>query len=76
MSHPRLVVFDMIGTTILATDRVPEAFFWAFDEQGVSLSGSDIDSVRGKSKREAIHELLVNRGEGLRVVQGALADLL
>lgn len=64
MTSPDLVVFDMIGTTVQSTDRVPEAFAWAFDEQGISLSGADIDSVRGRSKNEAIHELLV-RNSGI-----------
>lgn len=59
MSLPILVAFDMIGTTIQSSDHVPAAFASAFDKQGIRLSGSDIDAVRGKSKREAIHELLL-----------------
>lgn len=53
-----LVVFDMAGTTVRATDRVPAAFREAFEQVGVTLSDEEIQSVRGRSKREAISDLL------------------
>ena len=53
-----LVVFDMAGTTVRATDRVPAAFREAFEQVGVALSDEEIQSVRGRSKREAISDLL------------------
>jgi phosphonatase-like hydrolase len=53
-----LVVFDMIGTTIAASDKIPEAFAQAFDAERIALSPADIRSVRGRSKVEAIRELL------------------
>ena len=34
--HPvDLVVFDMIGTTITASDKIPEAFARAFEAEGL-----------------------------------------
>ena len=32
-----LVVFDMIGTTIAATDNIPRAFEMAFGAEGIEL---------------------------------------
>ena len=53
-----LVVFDMIGTTVEASPRIPEAFREAYRVAGIELADADIASVRGKSKRQAIEELL------------------
>ena len=53
-----LVVFDIAGTTVRAADQVPAAFRQAFKHIGVALSGEDIRAVRGRSKREAISDLL------------------
>ena len=58
-----LVVFDMIGTTIEASPRIPDAFREAYRAADIELSDADIDSVRGKSKREAIRELLKRNGK-------------
>ena len=55
-----LVVFDMVGTTVRATDLVPAAFHEAFEQVGVVLSDEEIQSVRGRSKREAISDLLTH----------------
>lgn len=55
-----LVVFDMAGTTVRATDQVPAAFREAFEQVGVTLSDEDVQSVRGRSKREAISDLLTH----------------
>ena len=55
-----LVVFDIVGTTARATDQVPAAFKEAFEQVGVILSDEEIQSVRGKSKHEAISELLTH----------------
>ena len=58
MNTPDLIVFDMIGTTIRASDVVPSAFRKAFETVGVNLSDDDITAARGKSKREAISSML------------------
>jgi len=61
MTQLDLVVFDMIGTTIQASEKIPQAFVTAFAGEGVQLTSEDVSSVRGKSKREAIRELLLAR---------------
>jgi phosphonatase-like hydrolase len=58
-----LVVFDMIGTTVEASPRIPEAFREAYRVAGIELSDADISSIRGKSKRAAIRELLERHGQ-------------
>ena len=58
MTTPDLIVFDMIGTTIRASDVVPAAFRKAFETVGVNLSDDDITAARGRSKREAISSML------------------
>jgi phosphonatase-like hydrolase len=58
MSPLDLVVFDIAGTTIRASDQVPAAFRDAFARVDVTLSDRDIQEIRGRSKREAIAELL------------------
>jgi phosphonatase-like hydrolase len=55
---PRLVVLDMIGTTVRSGDEVPAAFREAMASVGVSMDDQAVSSVRGRSKREAIAELL------------------
>ncbi len=54
-----LVVFDMVGTTVTASDKIPEAFTRAFETAGIRLESDDIQSVRGRSKTDAIRELLI-----------------
>ena len=56
--YPALFVFDMIGTTVKPSAAIPDAFRKALAESGVRLTDEDISSVRGKSKREAISDLL------------------
>lgn len=58
MAAVDLVVFDMMGTTIVASDGIPEAFRRAFEVVGVTLRPDDIASIRGRSKIDAIRELL------------------
>ena len=54
----RLAVFDMIGTTVRAGNEVPSSFSEAFRSIGITLSDSAITQIRGRSKREAISDLL------------------
>lgn len=70
MHELNLVVFDMVGTTVRATDQVPAAFQQAFEHVDVTLSEEDIRSIRGRSKREAISNLLIRHlgiGDGQRL---------
>ncbi len=53
-----LVVFDLAGTTIRASDQVPVAFSEAFANVSIALSEEEVQAIRGRSKREAIAELL------------------
>ena len=53
-----LVVLDIAGTTIRASDQVPAAFKESFANAGIRLLDQHIQAVRGKSKREAIAALL------------------
>lgn len=72
-----LVVFDMAGTTVRATDQVPAAFHEAFEQVGVTLSDEEIQSVRGKSKREVISNLLthhLNAVDERRLATGVYSD--
>ena len=55
-----LVVLDMAGTTIAATDHVPAAMIAAFGRAGLELEPAAMAAVRGRSKREAIR-LFVER---------------
>ncbi len=62
-----LVVFDIAGTTIRASDQVPAAFSEAFANVGIALSNEEIQTVRGRSKHEAISELLdQHRADGTK----------
>lgn len=54
----RLVVFDMIGTTVQATDAVPEAFAAALAPEGVAVDAALLTRVRGLNKRTAIAALV------------------
>lgn len=54
----RLVALDMVGTTVQAGDEIPAAFRRAMASVGVVLDDEAIRSIRGRSKREAIEELL------------------
>jgi len=72
-----LVVFDMAGTTVHATDQVPVAFQEAFERVGVTVSDEEIQSVRGQSKREAISDLLIHHlsaGDERRLASGVYDD--
>lgn len=54
----RLVVFDMIGTTVRATDAVPRAFAAALAPEGVEVDQAQLTGVRGLNKRAAIAALV------------------
>lgn len=70
-----LVVLDMAGTTIAATDQVPAAMVAAFARAGLRLEPSDVAGLRGLSKREAIHHCARRLAPGPASVE-ALADAI
>ena len=53
-----LVVFDMAGTTIQDNGEVPAAFASALAGHGIEVTAEQILAVRGKSKRQALFQLL------------------
>ena len=57
MNGVDLVVFDMVGTTVQSSPRIPEAFARAFRAVNVELPPDDISLIRGQSKTAAIREL-------------------
>ena len=64
-----LVVFDMIGTTVTASERIPEAFERAFEAEGIRLTPDDIQTIRGRSKIDAIRELLTKHRDELAATE-------
>lgn len=67
---PRLVVFDLAGTTVVDGGQVPTAFSSALAEAGISVSAEQIETLRGSSKREAILRMIP---EGPKRVERAAA---
>jgi phosphonatase-like hydrolase len=61
----RLAVFDMVGTTVQAADEVPWAFTEAFRGAGVTLSETAVAEVRGRSKADAIADLVAQHLPGV-----------
>jgi phosphonatase-like hydrolase len=58
MQLPKLVVFDMAGTTVLDRGEVPAAFTAALAEHQIHVSAEQVNAVRGASKRQAILALI------------------
>jgi phosphonatase-like hydrolase len=58
MNRPKLVVFDMAGTTVADRGEVPAAFSAALAEQGIAVTPEQLNAVRGSSKRQAVLDLL------------------
>lgn len=55
---PRLVVFDMAGTTVQDQGEVPAAFTSALSRQGIEVTPEQLNAVRGASKRQAVLNLM------------------
>lgn len=58
MNRPKLVIFDMAGTTVQDRGEVPAAFEAALAEDGIGVTPDQINVVRGASKRQAVFNLL------------------
>ena len=58
MEYPKLVIFDMAGTTVLDKGEVPAAFTAALAEEGIWITPEQVKSVRGASKRQAVYNLM------------------
>jgi phosphonatase-like hydrolase len=55
---PRLVVFDMAGTTVQDNGEVPTAFGVALARHAIGVSRDQLVAVRGSSKRQAVFDLV------------------
>lgn len=51
-------MLDMAGTTVAVTDAVPVAMMNAFRSAGMRIEAGSVAKVRGRSKREAVRDLL------------------
>jgi phosphonatase-like hydrolase len=58
MKEIDLVIFDMAGTTVLDAGQVPDAFRTVLQAHGIEVTDEALRSVRGASKREAIHRFV------------------
>ena len=61
---PRLVVFDLAGTTVRDRGEVLAAFLAAFQQHGSPIAADAFARWRGASKRQAIREILAATGNG------------
>jgi phosphonatase-like hydrolase len=55
---PKLIIFDMAGTTVEDRGEVPAAFVAALAEHGVEVTPEQVNRVRGASKRQAVLALM------------------
>jgi phosphonatase-like hydrolase len=58
MNDPKLVVFDLAGTTVEDRGEVPAAFTAALAEEGIVVTPEQVIAVRGASKRQAVLNLM------------------
>ena len=71
----RLVVSDMAGTTVKDSGEVARAFSAALADHGIEASSTQINAVRGASKREAIATLVAPKyGSDAGRVEAVYAD--
>lgn len=70
IANVRLVVLDLAGTTVAVSDDVPQALREAFRQEGLSLQETAILGIRGRSKKEAVRELVDKLAPESRDPQG------
>src|SRR5215831_5170170 len=58
LNNAELVIFDLAGTTVEDRGEVPAAFSSALAEYGIGISAEQLQTVRGRSKRDAILHLI------------------
>lgn len=66
MDEPRLVVFDMAGTTVKDAGHVADAFLNALRGHGIEVTPEQLSGVRGASKREAVLHFIPEGDDRLR----------
>ena len=62
MPNPKLVVFDMAGTTIEDAGQVPAAFTEVLRGHGIGITEAELNALRGASKRDAIRHFVAPQG--------------
>lgn len=72
---PRLVVFDLAGTTMEDDGTVAETFREVLSASGLSCTTEEIAQVRGASKREAFRRLAHDDAVAERLFHAFLAAL-
>lgn len=72
---PRLVVFDLAGTTMEDDGTVAESFRKVLSESGLVCTAEEIAQVRGASKREAFRRLAHDEAVAERLFHAFLAAL-
>src|SRR5438067_2526358 len=58
VSDLKLVVFDLIGTTLQDNREVPDTFAEALADHDISITAAQMRHARGASKREALQQLI------------------
>ena len=56
--NPKLVIFDVAGTTVRDTGHIPTAFRTAFAAHGLHVTDEQVEGVRGAAKRAAVQQLV------------------
>jgi phosphoglycolate phosphatase len=65
VTHARLIVFDIGGTTIRDTVNVAAVFATALERHGIKIPPEKVWEARGASKRDAIAALVAGSGAPL-----------
>jgi phosphonatase-like hydrolase len=73
-SLPKLVIFDMAGTTVVDQGEVPAAFTAALAQQRISVTPEQLNAVRGASKRQAVWNLLPDNSNRREQADAAYAE--
>ena len=79
MDEPRLVVFDMAGTTVKDKGDVADAFLVALRGHGIEVTPEQLSGVRGSSKREAVLHFIpegADRGSRAEMVYNSFRERL
>ena len=79
MDEPRLVVFDMAGTTVKGEGRVADALLAALRGHGIEVAPEQLSGVRGSSKREAVLNFIpegADRGRRAETVYNSFREHL
>lgn len=71
----KLVIFDLVGTTIRDCGEVAEALRSAFQNGGINYCPSDLTEYRGRSKSETIRLLLEKRCDRAEVTEMRIQNI-